>query len=83
MKIVIFSLLLPVAILSFLPERAWAPPTMIEISGDIFLISVDNNAVTGDPWGWVRVGNSNLGNTSHDDDITNPGSSGGDGDIRF
>jgi len=83
MKIVIFSLILPVAILSFLPERALAPPTMIEIVGEVSLISVGDDAITGDPWGWVRVGNSNLGNTSEDNDSTNPGSNGGDGDIRF
>jgi len=60
MKIVIFSLFLPVAILSFLPERAWAPPTMIEITGEVVLISVGDGSITGEPWVGIKTKHSNL-----------------------
>lgn len=80
MKIVIAILILPIATLIFLPERAWAPPNWYPITEEVISVSVNDN-VTGSPWSWIRVKDINLRGSSND--ITNPGVDREDGNIRF
>ena len=67
MKIVTVILLLPVAILSFFPERAWAPQHTHHFTGEAISVGVGEGA-TGEPWANIRSASWTWMNSPHNPD---------------
>ena len=81
MRVFTSILFISLSILLVLPGRAWAPTDAYPFTGKVISISVGEEAVTGDPWGRLRL--QNTCNTSNDDNAPDPDADRDDGDIRF